>query len=159
MNNRRNAALATAYSLSETALTEYRNKVIATMGEKKDQSIRDEIAKDRVARNPVNSCEVIVTNDGNFLCYDKTSGRYFRSNNEKLQRAQNEINRRLITEMFVSLNDFYYEIGLKSIDVGDKLGWNIDKGFLEIYKSYQPDENEVPCCIIDYEVVPEYKYS
>ena len=35
---RRNAALATAYSLSQSALREYRGKVIETFGEKKEQT-------------------------------------------------------------------------------------------------------------------------
>ena len=36
---RRNAALATAYKLSETALTEYREQVVETIGEKKEQGL------------------------------------------------------------------------------------------------------------------------
>lgn len=35
VNLKRNAALATAYKLSETALTEYQEKVVETIGEKK----------------------------------------------------------------------------------------------------------------------------
>ena len=35
VNTRRNAALATAYTLSESALKEYQGKVIETIGEKK----------------------------------------------------------------------------------------------------------------------------
>ena len=36
---KRNAVLATAYQLSETALTEYKEKVIETIGEKKEEVI------------------------------------------------------------------------------------------------------------------------
>ena len=35
VNLRRNAALATAYKISETALSEYKEKVVETIGEKK----------------------------------------------------------------------------------------------------------------------------
>ena len=47
VNQRRGAALAAAYSLSESALKEYREKVVETIGKKKEQAIRDDIAKDR----------------------------------------------------------------------------------------------------------------
>ena len=39
VNVRRNAALATAYNLSTTALAEYKDKVIETIGEKKEKVI------------------------------------------------------------------------------------------------------------------------
>lgn len=37
VNARRNAALATAYSIAETSLKEYQNKVVETIGEKKSR--------------------------------------------------------------------------------------------------------------------------
>ena len=67
---RRNAALATAYKISETALTEYREKVVETIGEKKEKSVREKIDKDRIDKNPVSKNEVIITKSGETLCYD-----------------------------------------------------------------------------------------
>jgi hypothetical protein len=159
VNGRRNAALATAYSLSETALKEYREKVIETVGEKKEQSIRDEVAKDRIAENPVRGREVILTDRGNTLCYDNVSGRYFKSNIESLRKAENEINRRMRDEMYISLNEFYDEIGLAHIGVGDDIGWNIGKGYLELFFSAQlAEDGSTPCLVMDYAVIPEYNY-
>ena len=43
VNLRRNTALAAAYHLSETALSEYKEKVIETIGEHKEKNIRDKI--------------------------------------------------------------------------------------------------------------------
>ena len=48
---RRNAALATAYAISENALKEYREKVVEEIGEKKERVIRDAIAKDRIDKD------------------------------------------------------------------------------------------------------------
>ena len=137
VNARRNAALATAYTLSESALKEYQEKVIETIGEKKEQSVRDSIAKDRIKRDPVTSKEVIITERGNTLCYDVISGRYFKSDIDKLKKVENELNRRMRDEMYISLNEFYYEIGLKPIGIGDDLGWNIDHGYIELNFSSQ----------------------
>ena len=157
-HGRRNAALATAYSLSESALKEYREKVVETIGKKKEQSIQDAVAKEQISRNPVGNNEVILTGKGHTLCFDVVSGRYFESDVDKLRRAENTINRQMISDMFVSLNEFYDELGLGHISVGDDLGWNIERGFLELRFSTQLSEDETPCLVVNYQVVPEYDY-
>lgn len=122
VNARRNAALATAYTLSESALKDYQGKVIEMFGEKKNEAVKDAVAKDKVEKNPVVTREVIITEKGNTLCYDAISGRYFKSDIEKIKKAECELNRQMLDDMYVSLNDFYYEIGLDSVKLGDDLG-------------------------------------
>lgn len=158
VNIQRNAALATAYALSESALKEYQEKVVETIGEKKEQSIKDAIAKDKLEQNPVTSREVIITDKGNTLCFDAVSGRYFKSDIEKLRKAINELNRRMRDEMYISLNEFYYEIGLSGISIGDDIGWNIDSGYIEPDFSSQLAEDGTPCLVIGYRVKPRYDY-
>lgn len=159
VNVRRNAALATAYAISESSFREYREKVIETIGEKKEQVVRDEVIKDKIQSNPVTNREVIITERGNTLCYDAISGRYFKSDIDKLRKAENELNRRMISEMYVSLNEFYNEIGLSGTSMGDELGWNIDKGFIELEFSSQLAENGEPCLAINYYIAPKYDFS
>ncbi len=159
VNARRNAALATAYTLSESALKEYQEKVIETIGEKKEQTVRDAIAKDKIDRDPVSSKEVIITEKGNTLCYDSISGRYFKSDIDKLKKVENELNRRMRDEMYISLNEFYYEIGLNPTSIGDDLGWNIDRGYIELNFSSQLADEGTPCLVIDYQVAPRYEYN
>ncbi len=158
VNIRRNAALATAYSLSESALKEYQEKVIETIGEKKEQEIRDSIAKDKLKRDPVVNKEVIITGRGETLCYDTITSRYFKCDIEKLRRVENELNKRLLSEMYISLNDFYYEIGLRSTDMGEDLGWNIGNGLINLEFSSQLAEDETPCLVIGYRVAPRYDF-
>jgi hypothetical protein len=158
IDGRRNAALITAYSLSETALQEYQSKVISMFGNKKEQSIRDDIAKDRLEKNPLGNREIILTHKGTTLCYDSFSGRYFKADIDKLRKAENEINRRLISEMYVSLNEFYDEIGLTRVGAGDDFGWNVGKEFLALHFSSQLADDDTPCLVVDYKVVPEYQY-
>lgn len=155
----RNAALAAAYALSESTLKEYQEKVIETVGEKKEQDIKDAISKDKVEQNPVSSREVIFTSSGGTLCYDVISGRYFTSDIEKIKRSVNELNRRMRDEMFISLNDLYSEIGLKAIPIGENVGWNIDKGYIELYFSSQLTDDERPCVVINYSTAPKYGYG
>ena len=158
VNAKRNAALATAYTISETALKEYREKVVETIGEKKEQAVRDSVAKEKVEKNPVSNNEVIITEKGNTLCYDSISGRYFRSDIDKIRRAASELDYRLRSEMYVSLNDFYYELGLPAIRMGEDLGWNVDQGPLTIDYSSQLAEDGTPCLVMDYHIAPRYDY-
>lgn len=158
VNARRNAALATAYTLSESALKDYQGKVIEMFGEKKNEAVKDAVAKDKVEKNPVVTREVIITEKGNTLCYDAISGRYFKSDIEKIKKAECELNRQMLDDMYVSLNDFYYEIGLDSVKLGDELGWNVDSGYIDLSFSSQLASDETPCLVIDYSVAPRYDY-
>ena len=158
INTRRNMALATAYALSETALKDYKEKVIETVGEKKEQAIRDAVAKEKIERDPVKNKEIIVTEKGNIRCYDVVSCRYFTSDIDKLKKIENELNRRMRDEMYISLNDFYYEIGLNPSKIGDDLGWNIDNGYIDLEFSSQLDDTGTPCLVVDYQVAPRYDF-
>lgn len=159
VNARRNAALATAYKLSETALNEYRDKVVETIGEKKEQTIREKVDKDRVEKNPVSKSEVIITEKGNTLCYDSISGRYFKSDIEKIKRAVNELNRRMTYDVYVSLSEFYDELDLDHTLLSDDLGWSIDDGLIDVSFSSQIADDGTPCIVINYAVAPRYDYS
>lgn len=159
VSSKRTAALATAYKLSETALTEYKEKVVETIGEKKAAVIKENIAKDKVAKDPVKSKEIIITGGGESLCYDAMSGRYFKSDIDRIKRAVNEVNRTLTYEMYVSLNEFYSEIGLRPTKQGDLLGWNLDDGLLDIDFSSTLSEDGTPCVVIEYNIAPRYDYS
>ena len=156
---KRNAAIAAAYNLSQTALTEYKEKVVETIGEKKEQAIKDKIAKDKIKKDPVSKSEVIVTGKGNTLCYDAFNSRYFYSDIDQIKRAINELNRIMLSQMYVSLNDFYDELNLKHSGNGDELGWKLDDGFIEVDFSSQLSDDGRPCLVIEYMVAPRYDYS
>lgn len=160
VNAKRNAALATAYKLSETALSEYREKVIETIGEKKEQIVRDKIAEERIKKNPVSKNEVIVTGNGKTLCFDPVSGRYFMSSIDVIKRAENELNKQMLHDIsgYVSLNDFYDELGLDHTSVGDDLGWNTDQ-LIDICFSSQLNDNGEPSVVLDFLVAPKYGYD
>lgn len=159
VNAKRNAALATAYKLSETALSEYREKVIETIGEKKEKTVRDKVAEERVKKNPVSKSEVVVTNNGTTLCFDPISARYFKSSIDKIKRAENELNKQMLHDIsgYVSLNEFYDELGLDHTSVGDDLGWNVDR-LIDISFSSQLNDNGEPSVVLDYLVAPKYDF-
>ena len=61
--------------------------------------------------------------------------------------------------MYVSLNEFYDELGLDHTKLGDDLGWNLDDGLIELNFSSQLAENETPCLVVDYNVAPNYNFA
>lgn len=156
---RRNAALATAYKLSETAFSEYKEKVVETIGEKKERVVRDKVAEERVRKNPVSKSEVIITGNGKTLCFDPISGRYFMSSIETIKRAENELNKQMLHDIsgYVSLNEFYDELDLDHTSVGDDLGWNTNQ-LIDIGFSSQLNDNGEPSVVLDYLVAPKYDY-
>ena len=157
---KRNAALATAYSISEAALREYQEKVVEVVGEKKEKAVRDAVAKGQIERDPVTKSEVVIINsNSNTLCYEPLSGRYFKSTIDKIKKAEIKLDRQMIQEMYVSLNDFYWEIGLDETDLGDKMGWNLSKGYMDLSFSSQLADDGTPCAVIVYGIPPVYDYQ
>lgn len=159
INAKRNAALTTVYTLSEMARNEYKEKVIETIGEKKERTIKEKVDAERIKKDPVSKKEVIITEKGTTLCYDHVFGRYFKSDIDIINRAMNKINREIVINMYASLNDFYAELGLSPVEMGYDLGWNIDDGTIEIEPSSQLADDGTPCLVIDYSVSPKYNYS
>ena len=134
VNVRRNAALATAYNLSTTALAEYKDKVIETIGEKKEKVVRDKIAEDRLKKEPVNQSTIVVSGNGTTRCFDTITKQRFISDIETMRRIVNDLNERMINgEDYIYLNEFYYDAQL--------------------------DSDGVPCIVIDYAIPPEYGFN
>ena len=160
VNVRRNAALATAYNLSATALAEYKEKVLETVGEKKEQVIRNKVAEERIKNEPVNQSAIIVSGNGNTRCFDTITKQRFISDIETIKKIVNELNRRMVNgEDYISLNDFYSEIGIDPVSIGDELGWNVTRGLIDITFSAQLDTDGIPCIVLDYAVVPKRGFN
>lgn len=160
VHSKRNAALATAYNLSATALAEYKQKVIETVGEKKEQTIREKVAKERIEKEPVNPSTIIVSGNGKTRCFDTITKRRFVSDIETIKRTVNELNRRMVHgEDYISLNEFYYALDLDGVSIGDDLGWNVARGLIELDFSAQLDTDGVPCIVIDYAVAPKRGFN
>ena len=162
VHTRRNTALAAAYSLSETVFKEYRRKVVETVGEKKEQAVRDAVAKEQVERNHVDIHNAVSAGRGRTLFFDALSKQPFLSDIETLRKAQNNLNFKMREEWYISLNDVYQEIGLRPYPygtVGDELGWNIDReGYIEMDFSAQLTEDGTPCVVLTYRNPPVYGY-
>ena len=150
---RRTAAAMAAFALSEKAMDEYKDKVIERVGKNKEQKIRDEIAQDYVNKNPAPMDLTLHEGSLSVLCCDLFTGRYFISDIETLRRIQNDINHQLISDMYVSLSEFYDAIGLEKTSMSDHFGWNLDK-LLELEFSTALSPSGKPCLTMNFRVEP-----
>lgn len=156
VNARRNAALTAAYTLSESTLRTYRDKVLETVGEDKEREIRQKAAIEQQQSTPEPQTLVVSSAAGQLKCFDSLSGRYFVSTKNEIDKAVNEFNRQLRDDMRISLNDWYELIGLDTNKLGDMLGWDIERGYVETCYASRLDEDGLPCLVVNYVEPPHY---
>jgi hypothetical protein len=141
-------AAQTAFAVSQRTLSEYRDKVIEEYGERKDQSIRDSIAEDRVKATAKES-SLVISGPGNVLCCEMFTGRYFNSDMETLRKSQNELNARLLAHDYATFDDFYYMVGLSRTSSSSQIGWRSTK-LMELQFSTVLTEDGRPCLAFEY---------
>lgn len=146
------AAAQAAFSISDLAFNEYKEKVIEEIGANKEQAIRDKIAEDRVKRNPPPSPDILISGPGNVLCCEMYTGRYFTSDIETLRKSQNELNARLLHHDYAVMDDFYDMIRLPPTSYSGDMGWNSDKLMELIFSSILTEDGR-PCLTFEYNYV------
>lgn len=151
---RRNAALASLYSLAEKTLQEYKMKVVETIGEKKEEKVRQAIIQDTLDKNPVNERNVVMTGKGDSLCFDTLSGQYFMGDIEKIRRVINEFNHDILNDRWGTVNTLYDDLGLEHTSFGDNMGWSTEWGLLEVTFDTKIASDGRPCLVLVYKIQP-----
>lgn len=79
---------------------------------------------------PKNSCQTIEeTGNGDLLCFEAYTGRIFRSSEEAVIDAENQLNEQYLDEEsdgefgYASYNDFYYYLNIRQTQFGHEYGW------------------------------------
>lgn len=164
ISTRRAVAAATACSLYENQLQQYENAAREVLGDKKAEEIRTQMARNEVnSRPPLNEDDIVRTGRGNALFYDELSRRYFWSDPTYVDQIFVQLNKRIMREMYVSMNDYWEAIGLPKTNPGDLLCWDVNKCG-EIDPAYTVIEVAsgpyagYPCKVIGFYAEPEYDY-
>lgn len=145
--------LSQMYLVADRTTSELKKAFKEKIGETKYTEVKNLLSEKRIDNNPITEdTEILETGKGKYLFYDSQSGRYFRSDIENLRRIENDLNQKLLSEMFISLNELYYIIGIPNINLGEKIGWNVEDGLINFYfGSTITSENE-PCIVLEYDV-------
>lgn len=158
---KREAALIAAYHLSTKNLEDLKEKIVELDGKKKLTKLTDAISQDDLDKNPTDGKTMIITGNGEHLCYDAWSGRYFQTNIEKVRRAELDMNKALLRDGYYSLNDFYESLDLPVVELGNLLGWHCDSTDHQVeinFSSKVTDKGE-PCLVIRFDILPEYEFD
>lgn len=146
------AAAVGAYTITERAFTQYRDKVVEEIGKHKESVIHDDIAKERVDKSPPTESNIIVAGSGDVLCCELYTGRYFTSTMETLRKAQNDINREIANQLYVTLDTFYDLVKIPPTAHSCEIGWD-SHDFMELKFSTIMSEDGRPCLAFDYNYV------
>jgi hypothetical protein len=149
ISSKRAAAAYSVMAISERMFEEYKEKVVEKLGERKEQEIRDEIAQSRVQNNQPSS---IVVGSGEVICCELGTGRYFKSDMETLRKAQNDINAKLVRELYVPLSEFYYMVGLSPTTYSWDVGWVSEK-HMDLQFTTVLTEDSKPCLAFEYNYI------
>lgn len=158
----RSTALASMYSASEAAYKVYKEKVKEEIGEEKANKIEKEIIKEKIKEVPVDNggiTNIYYTGTGEQLFYDTFSGRYFRSSIQYVETCVNKVNKHIINEFLMSVNDFYNELGIPEIGAGNLLGWKSEGELLEVKFDSEISEIGDTVIILAYSNKPRVLYD
>ena len=126
-NLKRNAALAAAYSVTETALQDYKAAAKEVLGDRKEEVVEEKAKKIAAERHDFHEGNYILSGT-QVTCYDPWSDRDFPYDLDELKRAIEDLSYQLRDEEFVTLNEFYDLANLNRTKAGEVLGWNADGG-------------------------------
>ena len=124
LNKKQQAALTSVYTMVNNSYNEYRNKVQDIYGDEADNTIKNEISKQKYKQENIEwelGCNEVVF-------FDEYSGRFFKSTMQAVQEAEYKFNRNFALREYADLNEFYDFLGLERTEEGDILGWSFDAG-------------------------------
>jgi len=150
IGHRKFLAAAAAYSVTEQAYSQYKEKVVEQLGENKERAIRDEIAKDNVLKNPPKP-GLVVSGKG-VVCCEEYTMRYFESDMESLRHAENQLNAKLLRHDVANLDDFYYLVGLSPTQYSADIGWMSSRLMELAFRSVLMEDGR-PCLAFSYNYV------
>lgn len=155
INQRRIAALTGLYSLADTALREYQEKTKEVLGERKEAKLREDLDQKHLDDHPLDPKTLQMNDDTKkTVCFDPLTGRYWMDSVEHVIWVQNEFNRGLNIERYLTLNELYDKFGLEHTALGENLGWTADVALVEFSFTSRLAQNNTPCLVLNFKVMP-----
>jgi len=134
-DNKAKAGLGAALAVSEQTVHEmqrYKEEVIKTIGEKKEEEIEQKLIEEKVKENDPLSVQLALLGPGLTLMYEPITNQYGVMKLNDVQTAINNVNADLIINNHLSVNEYIYELmkfdrsGEMRMDPKyDRFGWRL----------------------------------
>lgn len=138
---KRTIAMTAAYTMMAEQANRTYERAKELAGKQKAEDIRAKVAQDMVDDIPEEKFTQAKDLGGDDYFCDALSGQVFKHDIRKIEKAVNDFNKDLMTEMWKAINDLYDLIGIDSTIMGEILGYDIDNGFFEFKKPYVAEKN------------------
>ena len=155
INASRVASAVSVASVAQTNFDAYKRAARQVVGQDKEEEIR--------AKTPAQRCtepvpQTLEITEGEQLCFEAYSGRFFVSSVEEIHRAVNVVNNNINHDFAAPINDLYSELGLPVTKYGWDVGWNSDNLIAPEFASAL-DEQKRPYLVLDYTIGPSATYD
>lgn len=162
LTHRQQAALTSAYIFLDRSYREYKRKMVELYGKEADQNVQEAVAKERYEEK-----EHDFHPDGEtLLFYEEHYGQYFERKMIEVMDAEYQLNRKLVKDGEVSLNDFFELLGLDHNEIGDALGWSqeavcdfYNPSWIDFEHQLVKMEDGMECYLINMMVKPTAGYD
>lgn len=162
------AGVTTALNISQSLKAATENKAREILGDEAVDKVHEAVAKGMAnddilpspsPKGPVMIPDIIQTGHGNDIFLDGWSGRRFYSDINFIKKVVNDCNYQLMNDMYISLNEFYANLGLPSIDSGHSLGWNMDYGQIDLDYYAELDDADRPVTVMRFRSEPSFRWE
>ena len=153
--------LAAAYAANNKKLEVYKDRVKEFFGDDADKKISQEASRKRVFENPP-PYDALPVGENVLHCQDSYTGQYFWSSRHKVDEAITEMDRAMIRNGQVTVNELLYAMGCAEAPAGNEVGWDgqayaqLNKGMYKmpsefIQLNYVKGPNGEPVLVVEYE--------
>lgn len=151
VSKKRYTSLLGLYTFSQTYLHKLQQNVLDSVGQKEYDTI---MANTAAPKDPPPTT-MIIQGD-RIPVYDDYSKRYFTVDSvEYIRGAMNTTNEIMFDSGFASLNDFYFELGLEQIDIGNMIGWSSKNGAIRVRIDSMMMQDSRPCILLTFNMEPK----
>lgn len=149
--------ISTAYNLLSLSDSLYRKTVEENVTPDKLNKINAAVAEKEIKMSKPPETLYLETGDDKIAWFkDEFSKRYFRSCTVKLNEVKNNINCTMLNEGFISLNEWYIQLGMDPIDLGWDIGWHatIPGELMNFHIEYSSLDDGTPCGLLVFSPTP-----
>ena len=149
--------LKSAYALTETLSIQ--NKLFKEFCSEEDiEKIKEKTKEIKNDKNGFKIGEIPKDNiDDKIICFESFSGSYLETSIKCIRDTERELNKRLIDEDYITLNEFLESLGHDGSEIGDKFRWSKEMDlYIDLDLDARISEKGEFVLVINHNIEPVY---